>query len=221
MATKQAKRTAQVPAQRGGTGTTARRLLERAGTTYAAEAGITLADKPSPLYRLLTMSVLLSTRIKAGIALSATRELKGFGTPRRMREATWQQRVDALVRGHYRRYDESTATALGQGADLMHQRYGDDLRKLRAEADGDPRAVRRLLQEFPRLGPVGADIFCREAQGVWPELRPYFDRKALQSAERIGLPTDPDGLAKLVRAADLDRFAAALIRVDLEPDLLS
>lgn len=29
-----------------------------------------------------------------------------------MLDATWQQRVDALGRAHYVRYDESTATAL-------------------------------------------------------------------------------------------------------------
>lgn len=55
--------------------TTVERLLERAGTTYAAEAGIRLADTPAPLYRLLVLSVLLSTPINAGMAVAATREL--------------------------------------------------------------------------------------------------------------------------------------------------
>ena len=40
------------------------------------------------------------------------------------------------------------------------------LRRLRDEADGDPAAVKKLLQEFPRIGPTGADIFCREVQQV-------------------------------------------------------
>jgi hypothetical protein len=68
----------------------------------------------------------------------------------------------------------------------------------------------------PRLGPVGADIFSREAQEVWPELRPYLDRKALDGAERIGLPADPDRLAHLVSADDLARLAAGLVRVSLD-----
>src|SRR5215207_3436626 len=38
-------------------------LLDRYGTTYAEEAGIRLADKPSPLYRLLVLALLLSARI--------------------------------------------------------------------------------------------------------------------------------------------------------------
>jgi hypothetical protein len=191
----------------------ARTLLDRAGHTYAAEAGVRLADKPAPLYRLLVLSVLLSTRISADIAVAAARELAAFGTPRRMREATWQQRVDALGRAHYVRYDESTATALGDGAALLLDSYSGDLRKLR----GDD--LRAKLQEFPRLGPVGADIFCREAQQVWPELRPHLDRKTLDGAKRIGLPADPTKLAALVAERDLARFSAALVRVALDRTL--
>src|SRR6185312_2074702 len=87
-------------------------LLERHGTTYAEEAGIRLADKPSPLYELLVLSTLLSARISSRIAVDAARELfsAGMRTPERMRSATWQQRVSALGRGSYRRYDERTAT---------------------------------------------------------------------------------------------------------------
>jgi hypothetical protein len=198
--------------------TTVRRLLEVAGRTYVNEAGIRLADKPSPLYRLLVLSLLLSTRIKADIAVAASRELAkaGMTTPRRMLDATWQQRVDALGRAHYVRYDESTATALGDGARLLLDKYRGDLRTLRGAANGDVTTLRALLREFPRLGPVGADIFCREAQQVWPELRPYLDRKALDGARKVGLPTDPDRLVRLVGRDDLARLSAALIRVSLE-----
>ncbi|MFR9729081.1 endonuclease [Saccharopolyspora sp. MS10] len=199
---------------------TARALLREAGTTYAEQAGFPLADKPMPLYRLLVLSVLLSTRIKAEIAVAAARELGEFPTAERMRAATWQQRVDALGRGHYVRYDESTATALGKGAELVLDRYRGDLRRLRAEADGDPEEIRQRLREVPSLGPVGADIFCREAQQVWPELRPYFDRKALSGAEKAGLPADARRLARLVDEQDYARFSAALVRITLEKGLL-
>lgn len=198
-----------------------RRLLEVAARTYADEAGIRLSDSPAMLYRLLVLSVLLSTRIKADIAVAAARELfeAGFGTPRKMLDASWQDRVDALGRGRYVRYDESTATALGEGARLLLDSYGGDLRKLRDRAGGEVGELRGLLREVPRLGPVGADIFCREAQQVWPELRPYLDRKAREGAQRIGLPTDVDELAKLVRGDDLARFSAALVRVRLDKKL--
>ncbi|HEV7652403.1 MAG TPA: endonuclease [Actinophytocola sp.] len=193
-------------------------LLDVAGRTYAAEAGIRLADTPSPLYRLLVLSVLLSTRIKADIAVAASRELSeaGFTTPRAMLDATWQQRVDALGRAHYVRYDESTATALGEGAQLLTDSYRGDLRRLRDEAGGDVGTLRRLLRRFPRLGPVGADIFCREAQQVWPGLRPYLDRKALAGAGKIGLPEDPRRLSRLIGADRLAALSAGLIRVGLD-----
>ncbi|MEU9092786.1 endonuclease [Streptomyces sp. NPDC087901] len=196
---------------------TAKRLLEEYGRTYAEEAGIQLRNTPAPLYRLLTLCVLLSVRIKADIAVTAARELSGAGmrTPQAMVKSSWQGRVDALGRAHYRRYDESTATALGDGAELLLDRYRGDLRRLREEAGGDPERIRGLLQEFPRIGPVGADIFSREAQGVWPELRPAFDARARRAAAGLGLPKTPEGLARLVVDDDLPRLAAALVRVDL------
>lgn len=196
-------------------------LLDVAGKTYAAEAGIRLSDTPAPLYRLLVLSVLLSTRIKADIAVAAARELfgAGFGTAKRMRDSTWQQRVDALGRGHYVRYDESTATALGEGAQLLLDEYSGDLRRLRERASGDVEALGKLLREVPRLGPVGAHIFCREAQQIWSELRPYVDKKVADGAARLELPREPDKLAKLVGGDDLARFTAALVRVALDKKL--
>ncbi|MCX4632990.1 endonuclease [Streptomyces sp. NBC_01443] len=197
--------------------TTVRDLLDEHGRTHAEEAGIRLRNTPAPLYQLLTLCVLFSVRIKADIAVAAARELfaAGMRTPRAMAAASWQDRVDALGRAHYRRYDESTATALGEGAELLLARYRGDLRRLRDAADGDPGRIRELLQEVPRIGPVGADIFCREAQGVWPELRPAFDRRARDAAATLGLPKTPAGLARLVTAEDLPRLAAALVRAEL------
>jgi hypothetical protein len=201
--------------------TIARTLLDVAGRTYASEAGIRLTNRPSPLYRLLVLSVLLSTRIKADIAVAAAKELAkaGFTTPRAMVEASWQQRVDALGRAHYVRYDESTATALGDGAQLLLDQYGGDLRRLRDHADGDTSTLRRLLRDVPQLGPVGADIFCREAQLVWAELRPYLDRKVLAGAEKVGLPADCSRLTRLVDRDQLAAFAGGLMRVQLDRSL--
>lgn len=199
-----------------------RSLLDTCGRTYAEEAGIKLADRPGPLYQLLVLTVLLSTRIRASVAIAAARELfaAGFGTPERMRGASWQQRVNALGRAHYVRYDESTSTALGEGADLVVNEYHGDLRQLRDRAGGDVRKLRQLLQQVPRIGPVGADIFCREAQAVWPQLRPYLDRRALDGARRLGLPADPQRLAKLVPDRDLARLSAGLVHVTLDRDLV-
>jgi endonuclease III len=193
-------------------------LLAEHGTTYAEQAGIRLADKPAPLFQLLVLTTLLSVRIKAELAVDAARELfrAGWRTPASMRESTWQQRVDALGRAHYVRYDESTARYLAETAERVIETYGGDLRRMADTADRDPRRLRRLLTEFPRIGATGAEIFCREAQAVWSWLRPYFDRRALTGAKRVGLPADPDRLAGLVKPGDHARLAAALVRVALE-----
>ncbi|MFC8083957.1 endonuclease [Streptomyces sp. NPDC057340] len=193
-------------------------LVDAHGQTYAEEAGIRLKDTPQPLYRLLVLAHLLSARISASVAVATARALSeaGLRDARRMADATWQQRVDALGRGGYRRYDERTATQLGEGAELLTERWGGDLRRLRDEADGDVRELRRLLQEFPGVGPTGADIFLREAQLVWPEAGPLLDRKALQGAERLGLPGDRDRLLSLAGKTEPAVLAAALVRAAVD-----
>ncbi|WP_206503054.1 endonuclease [Streptomyces chrestomyceticus] len=196
-----------------------RALLDTYGRTYADEAGIRLKDTPQPLYQLLVLSCLLSARIQANIAVAASRALSdaGLRTARRMKDATWQQRVDALGEGGYRRYDERTATQLGDGAELLLDSYGGDLRRIRDAADGDTDRLRKLLREVPGLGPAGVDIFLREAQAVWPELKPHLDAKALQGAERVGLPTAPDALLKAAgKETEPAVLAAALVRAALD-----
>lgn len=191
-----------------------KRLLADYGQTFAEEAGIKLRDAPAPLYQLLVLSTLLSARIRSSAAVGAAKELFALGcrTPAGTLKTTWQQRVDALGRGGYRRYDESTATALESGAQLVAERWKGDLRRLREEADRKPGAIQELLQEIPRIGPAGAAIFSREVQGLWPELRPWLDDRALRGAREGRLPTDPDRLAALVEPKDLPKLAAALVR---------
>src|SRR5699024_10443115 len=194
-------------------------VLERHGTTDAERAGITLRDKPSPLYRLLVLSTLLSARISSKIAVAAAAELSkaGYRTPRRMSEATWQQRVDALGRGHYRRYDERTATMLGDGADLLLDRHDGDLRRLHEDAGPATDALSAALREFPGIGPAGAAIFLREVQGVWTDIPPQLDERTLDGARRLGLPTSR--LAECVDREDLPRLAAACVRATLDPSV--
>lgn len=191
-------------------------VLDVCGETYAEEAGIRLRDSPSSLYQLMVLSLLLSTRIRGQVAVAASREFTeaGIRTPKRMMEASWQDRVDILGRAHYVRYDESTSTALGEGAQLLIDSYGGDIRRMRSDD------LRSHLQEFPRIGPVGADIFCREAQAIWPELRPYFDAKALAGAKRLSLPNTAEALGDLVPGDENASLAAALVRVSLDTTLV-
>ncbi|MEO3827808.1 endonuclease [Actinomadura sp. B10D3] len=192
-----------------------KKLMHESGGTFAEEAGIPLKDQPAALFKLLVLANLLSARISSDIAMSAARELfdAGGGTARGMARLTWQQRVDALGRGHYVRYDESTASRLGDMAEMVQDRYQGDLRRLAIAAERDRKKAADLLKEFPGIGPTGVDIFCREAQAIWPWLRPYIDEQVKKGAERLGLPADPDELAAKVPDKDLARLTAALVRV--------
>ncbi|KAB2346401.1 HhH-GDP family DNA glycosylase [Actinomadura rudentiformis] len=198
-----------------------RKLMREASTTYAEEAGIPLKDQPAALFKLLVLANLMSTRISSDIAMAAAHELfeAGGGTPRGMNRLSWQDRVDALGRGHYVRYDESTATRLGDMAEMVQEKYQGDMRRLAIESGRDRERAGKLLREFPGIGPTGVDIFCREAQAMWPWLRPYFDSQTLKGAERLGLPADPKRLADEVPEKDLARFAAALVRVSKDKKL--
>lgn len=196
----------------------AHELLRQHGRTFAAEVGIPLArHTPSVLFQLLYTTLLLSARISAHNAVRAARALReaGLTTPQKMARATWQQRVDVITWHGYKRYDERTSTMLGKTAERVLQAYDGDLRKLRAEAERHVPREHALLQQFSGIGPVGADIFLREAQGIWPEAYPYVDARVRRSAARLGLPEEAPALAKLVPREDFPRLVSALIRVDL------
>ena len=194
-------------------------VLARYGTTFADDAGIDLADEPTPLFQLLVLAQLLSARIGARIAVTTAGELfaAGWTTPQRLRAAARPRVVAALGRGGYRRYDERTATQLREMSVLVLERWAGDLRRLGAEAGEDVDRTARLLQEVKGIGPTGAAVFLREVQGVWPWVRPYLDDRARAGARRVGLPDD-DRLATLVPPDRLPRLAAGLVRVSRLPD---
>jgi hypothetical protein len=190
-----------------------RALLRTYGRTYAEEAGIRLEDKPGPLFQLIVLTMLLSKPISADLAIAAARELfaAGYRTPQSILDASWQDRVDALGRGHYRRYDESTSTLLAKSAQHCLDRWRGDLRRMRAEAGGDRQRLQALLTEFPGIGPTGGDIFIREVQAIWPEYRPSVDAKVVAGARALHL--SPASIADLARPEDVPRLASALVRV--------
>lgn len=199
---------------------TVRAVLDRHGRTYAEEAGVRLANTPAPLFKHLVLSLLLSARIKADIAVAATKALHatGWTTPQKMADATWADRTSVLNLAGYARYDERTSRMLGATSELLLDDYRGDLRRLAATADGDLSRMRSALKRFPGIGDVGADIFLREAQGVWPEIYPFVDGRAAKGAELLGLPTGAAALARLVDAQEFPRLACACVRVTFAKD---
>jgi endonuclease III len=198
-----------------------RELLDRHGRTYAEELRINLArETPSALFKLLVAATLFSARIGArqGSKAAAALFREGWTTARKLADATWEQRVRVLNQNGYARYDERTSTMLGQASELLLERYGGDLRKLREEAGRDPARERSLLRRLKGMGNVGVDIFFREAQVVWDELYPFADERALGEARRLGLPGDPKALARGHDRQTFARLVAALVRSSLARD---
>lgn len=193
-------------------------LLQYYGETYAEQAGIHLKDTPAPLFQLLILALMLSARIASDKAVSATRALfeAGFTTPQKMAEATWQQRVDAITWSGYKRYDERTATMLGQTADQVVERYKGDLRLLHKEAQGQAANAKKRLTEFNGIGTVGADIFMREVQALWDDFYPFADTRITKTAADLALPDTPQQLSQLCSKKDFPRLCAALMRVKLK-----
>jgi hypothetical protein len=190
-------------------------LLDRHGQTFADELSIDVAaNTPAPLFRLLCFALLASTRISADIALDAAAALsdEGLDTAQAMADSTWRARTDILNASGYARYDESTSRSLGATAELLVDRYDGDLRKLRAQADGDIDTLRSLITECKGIGDVGASIFFREVQAAWDELYPFADDRALDVADQLGLGGDAATLAKTVSKEDYPRLVAALVR---------
>jgi endonuclease III len=196
------------------------RLMDRAGSTYAEQAGIRLRDKPMPLFQLLILCMLASKPIDAAIAMRAARELFGAGlrTPRAMLDAERATFIDAFGRAHYVRYDESSATRALDIAASVEDEYHGDLRCLATAAERDIDTAKGLLVKFKGIGDTGADIFLREVQDTWSWVRPYFDEHSRATARELGLPSDPADLAALAPRS-CATLAAALVRVSLDDDL--
>ena len=199
----------------------AQAALRRHGRTFAAELGVRLQrNTPSPLFRLLCLSLLTSAPVQANLAMRGAQALgeAGWTTPDKLRRSSWAERAAVLNRAGYARVDEKTATQLERLNDRLLSEYGGDLRRLRGEADGDVRAARKALKQFHGIGETGAGIFLREVQAAWPEFHPFADKAALKAAEKLVLPTEVEHLAGLVEPREFPRLVAALVRTQLAKD---
>jgi hypothetical protein len=118
-------------------------LLRRYRRSYAEELGIDRLDRPSDLFRLLVLALLMSARIRASIAVDAAAALfrERWRTARAMADASWEARARTLNRAGYARYDERTSTMLGETSALLLDRYKGDLRRLR---EGRPSTSNRM-----------------------------------------------------------------------------
>lgn len=138
-------------------------------TISAADLGLTLATADEQaLFGWFLASYLFGKRISQTIAAQAWTVIyrrHGRDTPRKILNLSWQQLVDQLGEGHYRRYDESTATRLLEACRQLQDDYHGRFADLRA-ASADRADFERRLQTLKGVGPKTCEIFMREAGGL-------------------------------------------------------
>ena len=169
---------------------------------YSEELNLDLT-KPEDRFKWFLASILFAKRISVNIAKRTYRrfEMEGLTDPRSILDAGWNRLVQVLDSGGYVRYDYSTASNLLEIMRRLVEDYGS-LEALHERAR-DPEDLERLLQEFKGIGPVGVNIFLRELRGIWRKAKPKPSKRAIETANRIGLD-------------DVERYESELVRLNLE-----
>jgi hypothetical protein len=175
---------------------TVRALLNRHPRGYVAEAaGFAVTNTAAGLFRLLCLSILAEQSAPSGAAIEATRALfaRHWDSAPELAKSTERDRATALARAGYKKADEASHR-LADATKLIMDRYGGDLQRLRAAADGDTGVLHRLLREIPGMDEAGCAVFLREVQMFWPEAGPFLDKHAQEAAQRLELPANAEEL---------------------------
>lgn len=132
---------------------------------YAKELGIDLASGSEDEYFKWFLACLLFGKpVQQGVAKRAYLELvqEGITSPEAILKAGWDKLVEVLDRGHYVRYDFSTATKLLDVSSALKERYGTFGALLKESKTVDELSSR--LQEFKGVGPKTVAIFLRDME---------------------------------------------------------
>lgn len=120
------------------------------------------SKKEEELFKWFLACLLFGKPIQQEVAKQTYFEFvkEGLTTPEAILNAGRDKLVKALDKGHYVRYDFSTATKLLDTAKELKERYGSVkalIKQLKTEKE-----LSTKLQEFKGIGPVTAAIFTRD-----------------------------------------------------------
>lgn len=130
---------------------------------FSKELGIDLASgKEKELFKWFLACLLFGKPIQQKVAKRTYFEFEKEGIlgPQEILKAGWDRLVEILDKGHYVRYDFSTATKLLEICKELRQKYGsltNLLKKAKNKKD-----LRKRLQEFKGIGPVTTRMFLRD-----------------------------------------------------------
>ncbi len=134
---------------------------------YAKELNIDLSSKrEADYFKWFLACLLFGKPIQQEVAKRTYFEFlnEGLTNPDAILAAGWDRLVEVLDKGHYVRYDFSTATKLLEVCKALKEKYGT-LSNLFNQAQ-TPDELSARLQEFKGIGPKTAQIFLRDIAPV-------------------------------------------------------
>ena len=133
------------------------------GKTYSEDLGIDLkSGKESELFKWFLACLLFGKPIQQEVAKRTYFEFEKeeLLAPQKILEAGWDNLVEVLDRGHYVRYDFSTATKLLEILKELKEVYGNLTNLLRSATS--EKKLQKKFQGFKGIGPVTTRIFLRD-----------------------------------------------------------
>ena len=130
---------------------------------YSKDLGIDLeSGKEEEIFKWFLACLLFGKPIQQEVAKRTYFEFEKAGilSPEKILEAGWDKLVEILDRGHYVRYDFSTATKLLEISKELKERY-KSLKNL-IKVSKSKKDLAKKLQEFKGIGPVTTRIFLRD-----------------------------------------------------------
>lgn len=140
----------------------------RSRAIYSPDLGIDLASgRERELFKWFLACLLFGKPIQQEVAGRAWVELvkARLHAPRAILDAGWDRLVEVLDRGHYVRFDFSTATKLLEVSRALIEQYGtlsNLLKQSTSRAD-----LSRRLRAFKGVGPTTTRIFLRDVTRAW------------------------------------------------------
>ena len=103
-------------------------IMSAYGVLPLQDLGLDEPDESTPetILALVLHAMLTSARISHELAYKSLKCLieAGFHNLDTLKKSTWEARTEVLTKGGYTRYREKTATALGELADFIENKYG-------------------------------------------------------------------------------------------------
>lgn len=130
---------------------------------YSKDLGINLeSGKEEEIFKWFLACLLFGKPIQQEVAKRTYFEFEKAGilSPEKILEAGWDKLVEILDRGHYVRYDFSTATKLLEISKELKKKH-KSLKNL-IKTSKNKKDLAKKLQEFKGIGPVTTRIFLRD-----------------------------------------------------------